>query len=146
MKGWLVLAAVASAGAAWGTEPAASPETGPAPDSERPHEAVISKPHWVRLPSADQLAKYWPAGNLTAGTATMTCVVKANGELSYCKVIDETPKGSGFGAAALKMAGIFKMLPQVKDGRPVAGGLVTIPFHFNLASLTPPPPAAPSKP
>ena len=49
-----------------------------------------------------------------------------------CKVTSETPTGYGFGAAALKLAGSFKMKPETRDGEPVAGALVTIPMPFKL--------------
>jgi protein TonB len=51
--------------------------------------------------------------------------------LRDCSIIEEAPKGGGFGAAALKMSHLFKMTPKTTDGQSVAGAKVVIPIRFN---------------
>jgi periplasmic protein TonB len=49
-----------------------------------------------------------------------------------CRLLSETPTDTGFGAAALKLSERFQMKPMSRDGQPVAGGKVRIPFRFAL--------------
>jgi protein TonB len=99
--------------------------------------AVISNPHWTRLPDAEDLARYYPDRALRmnqSGSARMSCVVTATGTLQDCSVASETPADFGFGDAALKMAKLFKMQPKTEDGAPVGGARVFIPIRFNVPS------------
>ncbi len=59
----------------------------------------------------------------------MTCVVTVSGALRDCVVVDESPAGMGFGAAALLLAPSFHMKPATKAGRPVESA-VTIPVQW----------------
>jgi TonB family protein len=97
--------------------------------------AVVTHPDWVRLPNADELAFAYPElARLLAieGKAGLRCDVTAAGDLDHCVALDETPKGLGFGAAALTLAHTFHMRPKMVDGWPVTGGVVTIPLRFTL--------------
>jgi len=73
----------------------------------------------------------------------MQCVVSAVGEVGDCKVGEEAPLGLGFGAAALRMAPLFRMKPQTIDGAPVGGSAVNIPFNFAMDATPPASDAAP---
>jgi protein TonB len=98
--------------------------------------AVITNPDWIRRPSAQDLARYYPSRAQTLGKegrATMTCSVTVSGTLTACSVVSEEPDGMGFGDALIRMSKTFKMRPKQTDGRPVEGGKVTIPFRFTLA-------------
>jgi protein TonB len=63
--------------------------------------------------------------------ATLFCKVGGDGGLFDCTVTSEAPAGWGFGAAALKMAPLFKMTATV-NGESVAGATVTVPLTFRL--------------
>jgi protein TonB len=81
------------------------------------------------------MERYYPERALSlekSGTARMTCKVNADGTLADCKISSEEPSGLGFGSAALKMASLFKMKPETRDGEPVEGASVTVPVVFRL--------------
>jgi len=93
---------------------------------------VIANPEWVSQPGADDIARVYPgAGGLVSpGSATLSCKVTADGGLAACQVVGEQPAWVGFGTAALRLSGQFRMKPTSRDGRPVAGGTVRIPIRF----------------
>jgi TonB family protein len=66
------------------------------------------------------------------GHVVMRCTVTAEGQLSDCSIVSETPAGLGYGAAALKLSDQFKMRPYTRDGQSVGGATVTIPMNFVL--------------
>jgi TonB family protein len=122
----------------------------PPPPAAAPDDraAAITNPDWATLPNADDMSKYYPevAGMKgLAGKATIRCVVKADGSLSGCVVESDSPRGVGFGNAALRMSGVFRMKPKTRDGAPVEGGKVRIPVVFRPpAGLGPPMDPAPT--
>jgi periplasmic protein TonB len=96
---------------------------------------VITRPDWVRLPSADQFSQYYPdrAQRLgKTGEVVMQCAVDQDGRLTKCDVISEDPTYFGFGDAAIKLSRFFTMKPQTLDGVPVSGGTVRVPIIFNI--------------
>lgn len=81
-----------------------------------PGPPVISTPHWLRRPR--DLERYYPARALQReiqGAAVLDCLVNTDGYLT-CVVMSETPQGWGFGAAALNIAGDYRMSPALRDG------------------------------
>jgi protein TonB len=123
--GGMVLAALGSAALAQPSAPASEPQAAP----------PVTTPDWTRKATGDDVGRLYPRGaqaRRVNGFATIRCEVTAEGGLSGCAVIREGPPGEGFGEAALKMAPLFKMRPQTKDGRPVGGGVVMIPIQFRF--------------
>lgn len=113
------------------------------------HAQTIQEPDWVSKPTFDQLYHAYPA--LAAemgigGRAVIACRVSALGVLEACEVVDETPKGIGFGFAGLSMSEYFRMRPLTVNGRGVPGGDVRIPLRFQIPARRSENPAASTPP
>jgi protein TonB len=78
-----------------------------------------------------------------AGHATIRCRVTER-LLTACEVKDESPSGLGFGAAAIRLARAYEMMPREADGTPVNGRMVDVRIEFtppNWARIVDEPPA-----
>ena len=114
-----------------------------APEDDKPLslplEAEITNPDWRKMPTGDDLAREYPplASMMNIeGKATITCTVEVEGRLDQCRVLSESPAGFGFGAATMRMAAYFEMIPARVDGQPVKG-VVTVPIAFRLGGAKP---------
>jgi protein TonB len=119
------------------TPPTTVAETGPsiAPPPTPAPPGVIRNPVWISRPTPEQVGKLYPERALNrgvTGSATLWCGIRANGTMTGCQVVDESPTGWRFGAAALSMAQYFRISPKTIDGKPVEGSRVRIPVVFAL--------------
>lgn len=94
-------------------------------------------------PPGSDLERYYPQrarDQGIEGSAVIECSVGADGRLSACAVVSETPPGSGFGQASIRAAAKFRMKASARSrGRSVAGdGLpqprVRIPLSWSLSA------------
>ncbi len=91
------------------------------------------RPEWTSLPSGADFKRLYPDAarkKHVAGKVVLDCKVLADGKLTNCVVVQETPQGLGFDRAALGLVPMFAMKQQTSDGRPVAGGMVRLPLYF----------------
>jgi protein TonB len=103
--------------------------------SQSPAARVIRNPSWLRRPTGAEIGRLYPRRAAEAGLgggATLMCEVVGDGSVRGCVVIDEAPKGRGFGEAALASARLFKLNPRTVDGEAVEGAKVRIPLVFSL--------------
>jgi TonB family protein len=128
VKRILIVAAFAAAAPAW-ADPAAGP-TPPAQHADGKH--VITNPDWLRKPSGEEFAQFYPVFGVE-GWAAIECGVTAEGKMEGCVVNSEEPKGLGFGAAALKISKFFQMKPKTLDGVPVGGGTFATRIRFTMS-------------
>ena len=107
------------------------PATQPQPP-QPPAARVIRNPSWISQPSGDQMMRAYPtrAANAgLAGTASLNCMVEANGRVSGCAITGETPAGNGFGRAAQQLSRYFQINPRTVDGS-AEGSRVSINLRF----------------
>lgn len=102
------------------------------PVVQPPAVRVIRNPSWISQPNADQMMRAYPNAALQrglAGSATLNCLVEANGRVSACDVTGETPSGNGFGRAAQQLSRHFRINPRTVDGA-AEGSRVAINLRF----------------
>jgi protein TonB len=129
---WLAMAAATLAA----STATAQPQTPDAP------QHLISNPDWLRVPNGAELARLYPpaaAAQHVSGRTKAMCHVLADGALDACVVLEECPRGYGFGRATLSAAQDFQLRPKTVDGVPVEGGMVVVPMIWALEATTPPP-------
>lgn len=96
--------------------------------------SVIRNPSWARQPSGEQMMRAYPGRAIAAGisgSASLNCLVLANGAVTDCTVTRETPGGYGFGRAAQGLSSHFRVNPRTVDGAAV-GSRVAINLRFTL--------------
>jgi len=85
-------------------EPPAQMNTGTPPPVSPPG------PHYVggdwKVPGSAEMSDSYPdraANDEVEGTVTIDCAVSASGKVTSCDILNESPKGYGFGAATVKL-------------------------------------------
>ena len=81
---------------------------------------------WYREPTDAQLAGYLPKTAPASGWGTIACQTIEHYHVDNCQIIDESPRGSGFGRAVLNAAWQFLVLPPRINSRAEVGSWVRI--------------------
>ena len=94
-----------------------------------------SRPMILRGASSDDILGLVPPEARRArraGRAAVNCVVRADTRLEACRIVEESPGGYGFGAAAVRVAETyFRVRPGTNGaGRVVEGGRMTVGVNF----------------
>jgi TonB family protein len=121
------------------------------PDMASPDwdKRYLTHPRWIRTISPDPDKSTFPEeaakAGLKTGSATVDCVVAANGALTKCQVVSESTSGLGFGRVAQAIAEVFVANPWGEDGLPVDGAHVRMPIQMDYTppADTPTPAAKP---
>ena len=82
---------------------------------------IRTSPLIIGPPSEAMLGYFYPPGGpypRQAGHASARCKAKADGTLADCVLEAESPAGSGFGEALLRMARFTPVSPASVDGVP----------------------------
>lgn len=91
------------------------------------------EPEWVQKPRGEDYARFFPpsARELgVSGRVVLQCTPQRDGSLKDCAVVEETPKGWGFGGAGLRMAAKFRMTPRSAAAQTAVGQPVSIPIQM----------------
>ena len=108
-------------------------------------ENLIDKPRWSQAPSLMEAQAAYPLGAQAfrlSGWAMLQCRVADAGALEDCQVLAQEPRRLGFGAAGLKVAGSYRLDPDLM-AQGAAGDRVNLPTFFSIARETPPEPVRP---
>jgi len=93
----------------------------------------LTPPRWLRLPTARDLANFYPAAAAYAhlnGSAVLSCKFGRKGYLQDCKVLAESPRGQAFGEAALRLSTLFQAALEACNGAAMEGKDFRLPIHF----------------
>lgn len=104
--------------------------TGP---GEGPGGARLYRAEWVVEPTNAELSNYMPNGIGPGSTAEIACKTIENYRVENCRLLSETPMGSGLAQAMRLAAWQFKVRPPRIDGKPLVGAWVRIHFDFGTA-------------
>ena len=104
----------------------------------RAAEPVVVEPDWLKKPSGENVASYYPSQALDrsiSGSVVLSCGVRVDTRLENCSVVSEWPYGMGFGPAAARiMVESARFRPRTVDGKPTGDGQIRIPFKFIAAT------------
>jgi len=94
--------------------PGPTPAPAPAPDALINRPLAVGEKPWLKVPTGGQVAKLFPRKAKAAhidGRVRIRCRVRPSGLLTNCAVLEETPKGYGFGGATLKFSKLLQLTP-----------------------------------
>jgi protein TonB len=112
-------------GSATGRDSASVAGPGEGPGGQRLYNA-----DWYRRPPRGALAAYLPHGAPAGGWGLIACRTIENYQVENCRVLSESPVGSGIGSAMRQAAWQFRVLPPRIGGKVMIGTWVSIRFDF----------------
>lgn len=102
---------------------------------ERPGGVRLYNAEWYREPSDAELSYYLPPGQ-HVGWALIACQTVERFRVDNCRVLGDSPAGSGLARAVRQAAWQFLVRPPRIDGRPVIGAWVRIRIDFTEAGAS----------
>ena len=97
---------------------------------EGPGGARLYRAEWVVEPTNAELSSYMPRGIDPGSSAEIACKTVENYRVENCRLLSESPMGSGLAHAMRLAAWQFKVRPPRIDGKPMVGAWVRIHFDF----------------
>lgn len=97
---------------------------------EGPGGAQLFNAQWYREPTDVELAGYLPADMPRNGYGLIACRTIEDFHVDHCRVLGESPLGSGLGRAVRRAAWQFRVIPPRIDGRPQLGAWVRIRIDY----------------
>jgi protein TonB len=94
---------------------------------------TLVDPSWIEKPTGWDMLQANPLraqADHVSGGATLACLVDKRTRARDCFVLRESPGDYGFGTAALKLTGIFRIKPPIVNGRPRYDVRVRVPVYF----------------
>ena len=101
--------------------------------SPPPQTISAGSPQWLSSPGPNDFERGYPKAAREAflnGRVDLVCRVETDGSLAQCQADNVTPDDGGFGEAALKMRGLFRLGPAAAGA--ALPTEVRIPFAFNM--------------
>ncbi|UAL10402.1 TonB family protein [Caulobacter segnis] len=104
----------------------------PSPSSMMTSTTVVLDPPWTIVPTQAEVNAAWPkeAAGLASGQAALRCGLDRSGRLRGCDVISESPRGKGFGKAALSLSKSFGVTFAPEDAKTARTFKIDVPFRF----------------
>ena len=90
---------------------------------------------YLRRPDARLFSSLYPdeaRRKRLEGKGAVKCRVTETGMLGSCRVVEETPAGSGFGMATMALMSGVQIAPKTKSGQPTLDAKVVIPVTWKL--------------
>jgi protein TonB len=114
-------------GSATGSDSGNVAGPGEGPGGQRLYDAELIK----ALPPG-ALAAYMPGGRIIEGWGMIACRMTASYAVENCRVLSESPMGSGFGSALRQASWQFRIRPPRIGTKAVEGTWVRIRYEFTI--------------
>jgi protein TonB len=92
----------------------------------------LYRAEWYRRPRQAELETYLPRRWAREGSGLIACRTAARYRVEDCKILGETPAGSGYGYAVLQAAFQFLVRPPRIGGKEMVGAWVSIRIDYTV--------------
>lgn len=104
---------------------------------EGPGGETLYNAEWYREPTSAEINGYLPASAHQTGWGLIACKTIPDYRVENCRVLGESPPGSGLARAMRQAAWQFRVRPPRINGRPVIGAWVRIRYDLTITTEKP---------